>query len=148
MFRLFVRIGVTAALSVLMVYLYLIFIAVYQDNQPLPDVTLETTVRGITIAGPGETADVRWVSPYERKQWIVVFDVDRMLQVDSRSTKYASSCIHRAMIWACMKWVNASCSSAAAARGDIRKVAQGRIFARTALKPVRQIHGRRNESRP
>ncbi len=80
MFRLFVRIGVTAALSVLMVYLYLIFIAVYQENQPLSDITLETTVREKSIAEPGETADVRWVSPYERKQWVVVFDVDRVVQ--------------------------------------------------------------------
>jgi hypothetical protein len=80
MFRLFVRIGVTTALTLQMIYLYLIFISTYQDNQPLPDVTLETTVRGMTIAGPDETADVRWVSPYETKRWVVVFDVDRVVQ--------------------------------------------------------------------
>jgi hypothetical protein len=80
MFRLFVRIGVTTALSVLMINIYLIFIAIYQENQPLSDLTLETTVREKSIAGPGATADVRWVSPYERKQWVVVFDVDRVVQ--------------------------------------------------------------------
>jgi hypothetical protein len=102
MFRLFVRIGVTTALSVLMIYLFLVFIAIYQENrtparvtvvstgppgphvlrirenEPLSDVTLETTVREKTIAGPGETADVLWPSPYEPNQWIVVFDVDKV----------------------------------------------------------------------
>ena len=79
MFRLFVRIGVTTALSALMIYLYLVFISIYQENQPLSDLTLETTVREKSIARPGETADVRWVSPYEPQQWIVVFDVDRVV---------------------------------------------------------------------
>ncbi len=102
MFRLFVRIGVTTALSVLMIYLYLVFISIYQENQtpsgalvestgipgphvlrtrrsePLLDVTLETTVREKTIAAPGETADVLWPSPYEPNQWIVVFDVGKV----------------------------------------------------------------------
>ena len=80
MFRLFVRIGTTTALSLLMIYLYLVFITVYQENQPFSDVKIETTVREKTIAGPGESADVRWVSPYERKRWVVVFHVDRVLR--------------------------------------------------------------------
>ncbi len=79
MFRLFVRIGVTTALSVLMIYLYLIFISIYQKNQPRSDLTLETTVREKSIAGPGATADVVWASPYERQRWIVVFDIDRIV---------------------------------------------------------------------
>ena len=80
MVRLCVRIGVTTALSVLMIHLYLLFISIYQENQPLSDLTLETTVREKSIAGPGATADVVWASPYERHQWIVVFSVDRVVQ--------------------------------------------------------------------
>ena len=79
MFRLFVRIGVTTALSVLMICRYLVFISIYQENQPVSDLTLETTVREKSIAGPGETADVRWVSTYEPHQWIVVFDIDKVV---------------------------------------------------------------------
>ena len=80
MFKLFVRVGVTTALAFLMIYLYLLFITVHQESQPLSDVKIETTVREKTIAAPGETADVRWVSPYESKQWVVVFQVDRVLR--------------------------------------------------------------------
>jgi len=80
MLRLFVRVAVTTLLSVLIIYLYLIFITIYQENQPLSDTKIETTVREQTIAGPDETADVRWVSPYEQHRWVVVFDVDRVVQ--------------------------------------------------------------------
>jgi hypothetical protein len=58
----------------------LVFIRVYQENQPFSDVQIESTVREKTIAGPGESADVRWVSPYERQRWVVVFHVDRVLR--------------------------------------------------------------------
>ena len=78
--RLFVQIAATSLLSVLMIYLSLIFVAIYQENRPLSDVKIETTVREKTIAGPDETADVEWLSPYERHRWVVVFDVDRVVR--------------------------------------------------------------------
>jgi hypothetical protein len=80
MFRLLVRIGVTTAMSVRIIDLYLIFTSIYQENQPLSGITLETTVREKTIAATGEAADVRWVSPDQRQQWVVVFHVDRVVQ--------------------------------------------------------------------
>jgi hypothetical protein len=79
MLKLFVRAGVTIAVTVLMIYLYFIFISVYQENQPLSDVKIATTVQELEIADPAETADVRWASRYERRQWRVVFKVDKVL---------------------------------------------------------------------
>jgi hypothetical protein len=88
MLKLFVRIGVAAAVTVLAIYLFLRFATSDQSAHPAADVKtettagvkIETTVREIAIASPGETADVDWVSPYESKRWVVVFDVDRVLR--------------------------------------------------------------------
>jgi hypothetical protein len=93
MLRPIVRIGVSAGLVVLMAYLCLIFISIYQENhslsdvgmestdwESLSDVKIETTVREIMIAGPDETADVQLVSRHDRHRWVVVFDVDRVLE--------------------------------------------------------------------
>jgi hypothetical protein len=59
----------------------LMFISIYQGDRLTPpqNVKIATIVRQIEIARPGETAAVRWSSPYERHQWVVVFDVDRVL---------------------------------------------------------------------
>jgi hypothetical protein len=51
-----------------------------QGQRAFADVELETTVRQQSVAGPGAAADVRWVSPAERRQWIVVFGVDRVVR--------------------------------------------------------------------
>jgi hypothetical protein len=79
MLRLFVRTGVTAALALLMIYLYLILASIYQGQQPFADLKLETTVRKIEIAGPAATADVQW-SKADPNRWLVVFDVDRVVK--------------------------------------------------------------------
>ncbi len=40
MLRLFVQVAVTTLLSVLIIYLYLIFITIYQENRPLADLAV------------------------------------------------------------------------------------------------------------
>jgi hypothetical protein len=88
MLKLFVRIGVAGAVTVSAIYLFVRFASNDQSVHPAPNVKtettegveIETTVREIKIAMAGETADVDWVSPYESKRWVVVFEVDRVLR--------------------------------------------------------------------
>ena len=91
MIKLFIRIGVLAIMTVFMIVLCLLGIASLKEDeevwfghqvmeyQPVLEVKIAATVVEVNIARPGETADVVWVTPYDRKQWRVVFKIDKVL---------------------------------------------------------------------
>jgi hypothetical protein len=75
-----IRYGIGIVLTLMVVYLYLIFITVYQEKHYPSETDMEAIVREVRIAEPGDVVDVDAISPYERHRWVVVFDVTRVLK--------------------------------------------------------------------
>lgn len=75
-----IRYGIGILLTLMFLYLYIVSISVYQEKNYPSDTQMEAIVREIRIAKPNDVVDVRAVSPYEKRRWVVVFEVNKVLK--------------------------------------------------------------------